>query len=182
MHAVALLLHAAKPAANAFKCALAIDDQSFLFVGEITVRFFDRDAFALTKVQQTTQAPGFAIPWFDGAVAERFFRIRNHQIEIDIDDPPETSTGFAGSQRAVEGKKVRYRFRIRKIAMRAMQMVAERLAAPILGGQKQIQFSLAVMKGLFEGVANAFFILYAKSESVDHDLEKFAVGRCIDCL
>ena len=64
--------------------------------------------------------------------AEGFARIGNHQIEIDVDDPAETSASFAGSEWAIKGKNIRRRIAVRNIAVRAMQMIAERLAGATL--------------------------------------------------
>ena len=58
-----------------------------------------------------------------------------------------------------------------------MQMIAERLAAPLLLRQKQIQAALAVMERLLERVHDAFFVRAAQSEAVDHDLQGVGASR-----
>ena len=98
--------------------------------------FLRRDFFALAEIEQAAHAAGAVDPRLDGAVAERFARVGNHQIEIDIDDPAKTAAGFAGAEGAVEGKQIRHRIAVRNIAVRAMQMIAERLArANLLAGK-----------------------------------------------
>src|SRR5688500_7300808 len=88
VHAVALALETAKPAADALIFTGAFDDQLFLFVGQLAPGLFRRYLLALAKIQQTAGAASPVDPRFDGTVAERFSRIGDHQLHSDADHPP----------------------------------------------------------------------------------------------
>ena len=72
MHAVAAPFEAAKPAADAFVFAVAVDDQLALLVAQFAPRRFHRDFLALTKVEQPFGSALAVDPGFDGAVARDF--------------------------------------------------------------------------------------------------------------
>ena len=179
VHAVAFALEPAKPAANALVFAVAFDDERFLLVGQFAPGFFGRNLFALAEIEQAARPARSIEPRLDGAVAQRFAGVGNHQIEIDVDNPAEAAAGFAGAERTIERKEIRHRIAIRDLAMRAMQMIAERLAAPIFLRQKEIQAALAVMKRLLERIHDAFFVRAAESEAIDDDLQgSVPAGGC----
>src|SRR5262245_17612193 len=65
--------------------------------------------------------------------------------------------------------------------MGAMQMIAERLAAPFLLRQEQIESPFAVVKSLFDGIQDALLVLAAKRQSVDDHLQRtVTVGSCVE--
>ncbi len=68
MHAVAAPLEAAKPAADAFVFAVAVDDQLALRVAQLAPGRFHRDFLAVTKVEQPLGSALAVDPGFDGAV------------------------------------------------------------------------------------------------------------------
>jgi len=118
-------------------------------------------------------------PGLDGAVAQRFARVRKHEIEIDIDNPAKAAAGLTGAQRAIERKEIRHRIAIGDFTMRTMQVVAERLAAPIFLRQEEVQAPLAVMKRLLERIQNAFFVGVAEREPIDYDLQRLRFRRTV---
>ncbi len=136
VHAIAFSLQAAKPAADAFVFAVAFDNESFLLVGQLAPGLFRRDFFALAEIEQAARAPRPIEPRLDRAIAEGLAGVRDHQIEIDVDHPAEAAAGFAGAERAIERKQIRHRIAVRDLAVRAMQMIAERFPAPLLLRQK----------------------------------------------
>ena len=115
---------------------------------QFAIRFFNRNSFALAEIQQPAHAPGFGHPRFDGTLAERFPRVGDDEIEIDVDDPAEAAAGFASAQGTVKRKDIRRRIAISDIAVRTMEEVAERLATPFFLRQEEIEFALAVMESL----------------------------------
>ena len=59
--------------------------------------------------------------------------------------------------------------------MRAMEMVAEGFPSPILLRHEKIQSSLAIVKGLLQGIRNSFLVGGAVGEAVDvQDLDVLA--------
>src|ERR1051325_2528423 len=110
-------------------------------------------------------------PWLDGAVAQRFAGVRQHQIEIDVDYSAEAAAGLAGTERTIERKEIRHRVAIGDFTVRAMQMIAEWLTAPIFLRQEEIQPALAIMKRLLERIQNAFFVRIAPGEAIHDDLQ-----------
>src|SRR3990170_5987606 len=59
--------------------------------------------------------------------------------------------------------------------MRAVQMITERFAPPIFLRQKEIYFSLAVVKRLFQRVRDALAVLRPVGKAVGDDLQRFTV-------
>jgi hypothetical protein len=95
VHTIAFALQAAKPPADAFEVTVALDNELFLPIGQFAERFLGGDPFALAEFHQPSHSAGFGYPRFDGAFAQRFARVRNDKIQIDIDHATETATGLA---------------------------------------------------------------------------------------
>src|SRR5690349_21628552 len=136
MHAIAFAFEAAKPTADAFVFAVAFDHHRLLFVGQLAPRFFGRDFFSFTEIEQPAGAPGAIDPGPDGPLTKRFARVGKHQIEIDVDYAAEATAGLAGAERAVERKEIGHRIAVGDVAVRAVQMIAEGFAAPLFLRQK----------------------------------------------
>src|SRR5690349_16525574 len=184
VHAVAFSLEPPKPAADALVFTIAFYDQRLLFFRQFAPGLFGRNLFALAKIQQASGPALSMRPGLDGAVVQRFARVRKDQIEIDIDNPAEAAAGLTGAQRTIKRKEIRHRIAIGDFTMSTMQVIAERLAAPIFLRQEEVQAALAVMKRLLERIQNAFFVGVAEREPVDDDLQRLrsrrTVGQFVD--
>ena len=55
--------------------------------------------------------------------------------------------------------------------MRAVEVIAERLGAPVILRQVEIQSTAAIVKGLFQRSGDALFILRPKRETIDDNLQ-----------
>ena len=152
VHSIAPALQPAEPAANPFEVAVAVYDELLLLPGELAERFLGRNPLALAKFHQSARPPGLRNPGLDGALAEGFARVGDHEIQVDVDHSAETATGFARPQGAVEREEIGRRIAVSNIAMRTVQMVAERFPTPVFLGQKKIESSFPVVKGLFQGI------------------------------
>ena len=60
-----------------------------------------------------------------------------------------------------------------EIAVRAMELFAERFPAPALLGRVKVHPPLAEMKGLFQGVRDSFFRLRTVGEAINYHLQFF---------
>ena len=181
MHAITLALQAAKPAPNSLVVAVPLQDELLLLLGEFPEWFPRRDPFAIAEVDQSAHSSRPIDPGFDGAVAQRLAGIRNHQIHVDVDDPAEPAAGLASAQGAVKRKEIGRGIAIRDVAVRAMEMVTEGFPSPILLRHEKIQSSLAIVKGLLQGIRNSFLVGGAVGEAVDDDFKVcIAWGRLTD--
>src|SRR5690606_18316944 len=64
------------------------------------------------------------LPGLDGAFVQGLVLVGDDQAVIDADDAPESSAGFAGAQRGLEGKTAVQRVGVFDVAGRAMKAVA----------------------------------------------------------
>ena len=62
--------------------------------------------------------------------------------------------------------------------MRAVQMIAERLGAPVFARQVEIQAAFTIVEGLLEGVGDALPVLGPQHEPIDDNLQRLS-GRCL---
>src|SRR5207247_11186620 len=106
-------------------------DERGLLTGELAERFFGRNPLALAKFHQSARPPGLRNPGLDGALAEGFARVGDHEIQIDVDHPAETATGFARPQGAVEREEIGRGIAVSNIAVRTVPVIAERLPQPV---------------------------------------------------
>src|SRR5207247_1119407 len=121
VHSIAPALQPAEPAANPFEVAVAVYDELLLLPGELAERFLGRNPLALAKFHQSARPPGLRNPGLDGALAEGFARVGDHEIQVDVDHPAETATGFARPYGAVEREEIGRRIAVSNIEMRILQ-------------------------------------------------------------
>src|SRR6266852_7017178 len=69
--------------------------------------------------------PGLG-PRLDGAIIERFARVRHHQIQIEVDCVSETLAARTSSVGIVERKKPRFRLLVERAVILAFESFVER--------------------------------------------------------
>ena len=183
VHLVALPLQPLEPAADAVVLAvvpasLAVDDQPPVLFVQLGERAVQRDAPALAELLQLPQLParGPGGPGLDDALGDGLGRVRDHQVEVEVDDAAEAVAALAGSQRAVEGEEVGLGLGVGKVAGGAVQAVAEAFTAPAVLHVVQVQPPLAELEGLLQGVGGPLARGLAVDETVDHHVDDFSRG------
>ena len=118
-------------------------------------------------------------PWLDNAVGDGLGRVRNHQVEVEVDGAAEAVAGLAGPERAVEGEEIGLGLGVGQVTGGAVQAVAEALPAPAVLHFVEVQPALSELKGLLQGVRDPLARGLAVRETVDHDVDDLP-GRGIE--
>ena len=137
VHLVALPLQPLEPAADAvilpvLPASFAVDDQPAVFFFELGEGAVQRDAPAPAELLELPHLPARdpGGPWLDNAVGDGLGRVRNHQVEVEVDGAAEAVAGLAGPERTVEGEEIGLGLGVGQVAGGAVQAVAEALPAP----------------------------------------------------
>ncbi len=101
--------------------------------------------------------PMFSVsPRFDSPFFEGEGRVRNDEIQININGSAETATGLAGPHRAVKGKEIGKRRHVRDAAGRTLKPIAE--SNVTFRFDPEIEPSFAEPKSEFQGIHDSLFI------------------------
>ena len=178
VHLVALALQPLEPAADAIVLAvvpasLAVDDEPPVLVVQLGEGLLQGDAPALAELLELPQLParGPGGPGLDGALGDGLGRVRDHQVEVDVDGAAEPVAGLAGSQRAVEREEVGLRLGVGEVAGGTVQAVAEAFPAPAVLHVVQVEPSLAELEGLLQRVRDPLPRGLAERETVGDDVD-----------
>ena len=180
VHLVALPLQPLEPAADPVVLAVvpapfAVDDEPPVFFVQLRERAVKRDAPAFAELLELPQLPARRPrrPRLDDPFGNGLGRVRDHQVEVDVDGAAETMAGFASPQRAVEREEVGLRLGVGEVARGTVQAVAEAFPAPAAVHVVEVQFSLAELKGLLQRVRHPFPRGLAVHETVGNDVDDF---------
>ena len=177
VHLVALPLQPLEPAADTvilpvLPASFAVDDQPAVLFVQLGEGAVQRDAPAPAELLELPHLPARnpGGPRLDDAVGDGLGRVRDHQVEVEVDGAAESVAGLAGPQRAVEGKEIGLRLGVGQAAGGAVEAVAEALPAPAVLHVVEVQPPLAELKGLLQGVRDPLTCGLAVRETVDHDV------------
>ena len=100
--------------------------------------------------------PSLRPPGLDGSLFEGKRRVRDNEIQIDLDGSAESPAGLTGSDRAVEGEEVGEGGPVSDVAVGAVEPVAE--GKVLLRLDPDIDPAAAEPKGLLQRIDDPFSI------------------------
>ena len=139
VHLVGAPLEPAEPAADAgvVSLAVALDDEEALLWRESAPRGVDGNATPAAELEQLPTFPcgRLGAPGSDGPGRDRLARVGHHQVEIEVDHPPEAAAHLARAEGTVEREQVRHGVADRDATVGAFERRREPLDPSAVVGQ-----------------------------------------------
>src|SRR5207249_11152822 len=110
--------------------AVAVDDEPLLVVGEVRPRHVEADASARRALEvDELRAVVRLAPGLDRVLLDRFRRIGDDQIHVQLDDVAESVTDRARAERVVEREEARLRDLVLEIALATFEAFGKAMHA-----------------------------------------------------
>ncbi len=174
-HAVPLLVPAA-----ALPAGLTVDDPVALRLGQLGPRRVARNVVARGVAHQVVLAflPGRGLHRLDGAFAQGFARVGDHQPEIDADHAAEPAARLARTVRRVEGEEGGLRIGVAQVAFGAVQAGGEApdVGLALIGQHVDVDAAAAALERRFDRLQRTHALGALQAEPVGHYVEQLALA------